>query len=74
MTEVDYRKVTGLVHSTESFGKKGAKIIDGLWVLIFQGIEAFSLWSDKINADKSFFSKDDVLLIHKFLEGNIKEK
>ena len=58
----------------ECFGKKGAKIIDGLWVLIFQGIEAFSLWSDKINADKSFFSKDDVLLIHKFLEGNIREK
>ncbi|HFX4091304.1 TPA: shikimate dehydrogenase, partial [Streptococcus pyogenes] len=53
----------------EYFGKKGAKIIDGLWVLIFQGIEAFSLWSDKINDGKYFFSKDDVVLIHTFLEG-----
>ncbi|HHJ8420032.1 TPA: shikimate dehydrogenase, partial [Streptococcus pyogenes] len=56
----------------EYFGKKGAKIIDGLWVLIFQGIEAFSLWSDKINDGKYFFSKDDVVLIHTFLEGKIK--
>ncbi|MGO5999661.1 shikimate dehydrogenase, partial [Streptococcus pyogenes] len=55
----------------EYFGKKGAKIIDGLWVLIFQGIEAFSLWSDKINDGKYFFSKDDVVLIHTFLEGKI---
>lgn len=58
----------------EYFGKKGAKIIDGLWVLIFQGIEAFSLWSDKINDGKYFFSKDDVVLIHTFLEGKIKGK
>ncbi|HGI7317827.1 TPA: shikimate dehydrogenase, partial [Streptococcus pyogenes] len=56
----------------EYFGKEGAKIIDGLWVLIFQGIEAFSLWSDKINDGKYFFSKDDVVLIHTFLEGKIK--
>ncbi|HER6323922.1 TPA: shikimate dehydrogenase [Streptococcus pyogenes] len=58
----------------EYFGKRGAKIIDGLWVLIFQGIEAFSLWSDKINDGKYFFSKDDVVLIHTFLEGKIKGK
>ncbi len=58
----------------EYFGKRGAKIIDGLWVLIFQGIEAFSLWSDKINGGKYFFSKDDVVLIHTFLEGKIKGK
>lgn len=40
---------------------KGAKIIDGLRGFNSSGIEAFSLWSDKINADNLFFSKDDVL-------------
>ena len=55
------------------FSSKRVKIIDGLWVLLFQGIEAFSLWCDKINDSKYFLLKDDIVRIHKFLERKIQE-
>lgn len=55
------------------FSHKGAKAIDGLWVMIFQGIAAYSLWTNK-RAEEHNLSKDDLVELHKYIGRKLRKR
>ncbi|VTS14038.1 shikimate dehydrogenase [Streptococcus pseudoporcinus] len=55
------------------FKHKGAKTIDGLWVMIFQGIAAYSLWTNKRNEEHNL-SKDELVRLHRYIGGKLKTR
>ncbi len=51
------------------FKSSGARTIDGLWMMIYQGLYAFTLWTgnDVLNT----FTEDNLLMLHKLLQKRI---
>lgn len=53
----------------EYFESRGATVIDGLWMMIFQGLQAFSLWTGILSEDA--YSQNTLLELHDLLDKEV---
>ena len=51
------------------FKSNGARTIDGLWMMVYQGLYAFTLWTG--NDVRDTFTKDSLSELHKLLQERI---
>lgn len=51
------------------FKSNGARTIDGLWMMVYQGLYAFTLWTG--NDVRDTFTKDSLSKLHKLLQERI---